>query len=381
MIGDYTKGGLRAPDFESIIKSHKIMWIKRFLDSNTTLWKEIIKHYLKDKGGELYVHCNFDAEEYDNILPPFYKTCLKAWQMFLKEVKYRNSPQTQFLWNNKNIKVQGKSVFYNDFMKVGIWTVSDLYVNAQIIPFVFWKQKGLRQDRYIVWRGLLAAIPHRYKQSVKNGIIPPEDTKLKLNSQKSLMEAKSKDFYNILIENKYQRPTAEAKYNFRIMEEEWSKIYLLPRVVFTDTKSRVFQYKCLHRLISSNDFLHVIGKKENNLCSFCKTQVDSLEHLLYQCNIVKQFWINIIDTFLLPLGINNITIFEVLFGININDPPKLANQIIILAKDFILREKYTETKPRFHCFITIVESLYLMERYTPKINTDWPKIQHVFETE
>ena len=149
------------------------------------MWKNIIKHYLKDKRGELYASCTFDIDEQDTALPPFYKTCLRAWKKFLNELKYRCSPQTQFLWNNTNIKVQGKSIFYQDFMRVGIWTVYDLYENSHIIPFIFWKRKGLRPDRYIAWRGLLAAIPHRYKQIIKDGIIPPEDTALKINSQNS----------------------------------------------------------------------------------------------------------------------------------------------------------------------------------------------------
>ena len=378
LIGDYSQGGLRAPDFETMIKSQKVMWIKRFLDSNSSLWKEVINHYLKDKGGVLYVHCNFDVDDKYTILPPFYKTCLRAWKHYLNEVKYRKSPKTQFLWNNTNIKVQGKTIYYQDFMRVGIWTVSDLYANLKIIPFAFWKRKGLRQERYMAWSGLLAAIPCRFKQIIKDGVISPQDTSLKLNSQKSFSDAKGKDFYNILIESKYQRPTAEAKYDIIITEEEWANIYLLPWIVFSDTKSRVFQYKCLHRLISSNDFLYVIGKRENSLCSFCKTQEDSLEHLLYQCDIVQQFWINIVDTLLLPLGINNLTNLEILFGIDINDPPKLANQIIILAKDFILQEKYTETKPRFNSFIAKVESLYLLEEHITTKSADWNKIQHVF---
>ena len=154
------------------------------------MWKNIIKHYLKDKRGELYANCTFDIDEQDTALPPFYKTCLRAWKKFLNELKYRCSPQTQFLWNNKNIKVQGKSFFYKGFMRVGIWNVFYLYRNSQIIPFVFWKRKGLRQDRYIAWRDLLAAIPHGYKEIIQDGNIPLEDTALKINSQKPFTEAK-----------------------------------------------------------------------------------------------------------------------------------------------------------------------------------------------
>ena len=87
-------------------------------------------------------------------------------------------------------KCKENHFFYKGFMRVGIWNVFYLYRNSQIIPFVFWKRKGLRQDRYIAWRDLLAAIPHGYKEIIQDGNIPLEDTALIINSQKPFTEAK-----------------------------------------------------------------------------------------------------------------------------------------------------------------------------------------------
>ena len=38
------------------------------------------------------------------------------------------------------------------------------------------------------------------------------------------------------------------------------------------TKLILFQFKLLHRRLATNDFLKKVGIKDNDLCSFCKTQ-------------------------------------------------------------------------------------------------------------
>ena len=42
MIADYDKGGLKMPHIESIVKTQKIMWAKRFISSNFHPWKEFL---------------------------------------------------------------------------------------------------------------------------------------------------------------------------------------------------------------------------------------------------------------------------------------------------------------------------------------------------
>ena len=42
MIADYNKEGLKMPHIESIVKTQKIMWEKRFLSFNFHPWKEFL---------------------------------------------------------------------------------------------------------------------------------------------------------------------------------------------------------------------------------------------------------------------------------------------------------------------------------------------------
>ena len=60
----------------------------------------------------------------------------------------------------------------------------------------------------------------------------------------------------------------------------------------TETKLRVFQFKFLHRRVATNDFLHKIGLKEVDSCSFCNDSTETLMHLFWYCNYTQTFWKN-----------------------------------------------------------------------------------------
>ena len=62
-----------------------------------------------------------------------------------------------------------------------------------------------------------------------------------------------------------------------------------------DSKTRNFQFKILHRIIATNDFLYKVDIVDNNLCTFCDLEIETLEHLFYHCNIIKDFWKNVFE--------------------------------------------------------------------------------------
>jgi hypothetical protein len=52
-----------------------------------------------------------------STLPPFHKEILTVWSELGNSM---NVTQDQCIWYNKDILIQGKSVFYEDFLAVGI---------------------------------------------------------------------------------------------------------------------------------------------------------------------------------------------------------------------------------------------------------------------
>jgi hypothetical protein len=53
-----------------------------------------------------------------------------------------------------------------------------------------------------------------------------------------------------------------------IEDYNWSFIYCIPFSVTKDTKLQDFQYKSIHRILTTNSFLYKCGLKETELCTF-----------------------------------------------------------------------------------------------------------------
>ena len=67
-----------------------------------------------------------------------------------------------------------------------------------------------------------------------------------------------------------------------ISEDEWEK-YSKNLNNIKEVKLRVFQFKINNRILVTNTFLFKIKKKENNLCSYCNQEAESITHLLFHC--------------------------------------------------------------------------------------------------
>ena len=73
-----------------------------------------------------------------------------------------------------------------------------------------------------------------------------------------------------------------------------------------DTRTRMFQYKLLNRIVYTNKLLHKIKLSDTSLCTFCGEYEESLEHLFLHCQFSKNFWMQIVSW----LNEFNVTIIE-----------------------------------------------------------------------
>ena len=76
---------------------------------------------------------------------------------------------------------------------------------------------------------------------------------------------------------------------------DWSKSYSLPFLCTRESKLQIFQFKLLHRRISTNRYLFKIGLISSELCSFRESSTETLLHLFWECPRVKIFWNEVKD--------------------------------------------------------------------------------------
>ena len=255
---------------------------------------------------ELVLGCGFDVKKLPIKLPKFYEECFQifAEHSAATAVSFQclnnNAIADTIVWNSKHICVDNKSVFHRSLFKKGIITLEDLVNeskdlivkqssnNSHFTPTEVFLLMQVIDALPLQWRNSLAL----HGQKSDKTFILIDHIKLRLKDQEvSIDKAVSKDIYGD-IRSKYETtPTAQAKYTEQYSNSclEWKEIYNLQFKVLKDTKSREFQYKILHRYLTTNAFLHKIGLIASPLCTFCGAESESLEHLLITSPFTDDF--------------------------------------------------------------------------------------------
>ena len=196
---------------------------------------------------------------------------------FFYLVEYIKEPSDQLIWSNKHLKIDNKSIFLKNFMDAGIWVIGDLFENGEIIDFHFWNNKGTTINNYLTWRSLIASIPKKWK-NVKKDHKADSHNILRISKERDISKAKFKDFYWLIINNRYSLPSAQKHFKtIDINEIEWSDYYLIPHSYLKEKKAIDFQYRCLHRIIATNELMKRFRKIESPKCRNCDN-IETYEH-------------------------------------------------------------------------------------------------------
>ena len=149
VINDFEFGGLKVTDLTTSIMSLRISWIGRFLSDNFYPWKAYLLYLLKPFGGKLFLHCDFNIDDYNNIFPIFYKEMLQWWSNFRSRFDLLSLRET-IIWNNQNIRVNGKPIFYNNYNSANIVLLSDLKFDlCNTESFNLAKHNGLKDSNFL----------------------------------------------------------------------------------------------------------------------------------------------------------------------------------------------------------------------------------------
>ena len=111
-------------------------------------------------------------------------------------------------------------------------------------------------------------------------------------------------------------------------------IYYVP--LLQDTKLQDFQYKLIHRILITNFFLYKCRLKETELCTFCTETKESLVHIFWECNYVRNFWLAI-GNFLKICGVSlPFNAKDIILGLTeLNSAQGTINKVVIILKYYI----------------------------------------------
>jgi len=143
----------------------------------------------------------------------------------------------------------------------------------------------------LVWAGLRHAIPSHLKTNTNPVLEIPHSWRIN-NKVFDVLEKKSKHYYTLLLSTKAKFPNNAQvlKPDFNLNEEQLKKVFILPHTVSSEPYVRAFQYKVLNSILFTNTKLFKIGFITEDKCSFCKSESETLSHLLFDCIKTNSFW-------------------------------------------------------------------------------------------
>ena len=146
-------------------------------------------------------------------------------------------------------------------------------------------------------------------------------------------------------------------------------IYSLPRNILKDNKVIELQYKILFRYIPTNKLLYKMKKTPSPNCSFCQMLEESIEHLFYNCNNTRNFWLNILQKWNTALDTDIVVALkDVILGYQIfdnvlSDVEKALNIVIMYGKRYIFQCKVSSQELSTALFFQNIKLAMLICKY------------------
>ena len=112
------------------------------------------------------------------------------------------------------------------------------------------------------------------------------------NKEFDILEKKSKDYY-MLIKRIIAQCPKNSKHlcqDFNLTQDQLKKVFLLPHEVAFEPYLKAFQYKVPNSILFTNIKLCKIGYIQDDKCSLCKTDSESLYHIFFEYRHTEQFW-------------------------------------------------------------------------------------------
>ena len=384
MILDYDQGGLRAPSIDVLAKSLKLAWISRLLTDEPTCresWKTIPNYFFEKCGGlNFLLRCNYDKHFLEQIdLPQFYKLIL-LYFLEIKESFPNQSGQELILFNNKDILINGRTIFYRDWFDRGIYLVRDLLKSdGKFLSYTEFVQKYDLRCNFLIYFQVVSAIPRHLVERAMSypvdraGLLSSTMFHLSPETSINLTKMKNKDYYQLLVNKEKIEPKATSKWerDLQVGQASLQPFFSRVRNVCRDNKLREFYFKLLHRIVVTKKELFLFGVAEDAKCPYCELN-DSIIHTFHNCNWSQLFFAEVIKWFNKENATSlTLSPTELIFGKdkdNINkelpvDIIRKLNFTFLYAKYYLYNQKLLNRELSLNEFLANVKFKYNFEKF------------------
>ena len=158
----------------------------------------------------------------------FYSELLKWWSDFREEFDTERDQQN-IVWNNKEIRINNKPVFYKNFFESGITYVNDLLFHLNNMDSFNIISKKISRINVLIWAGLRHSVPSHLTTTNRTFSMTPLSFRIDKKDFDALKK-KSKYYYLLIKSRKAQFPNNSRflKHDFNLTDDQLKKVFILP---------------------------------------------------------------------------------------------------------------------------------------------------------
>ena len=328
-------GGLKLVDLETKDRALKISWIQTIQEEEEIA--NLVYHSLNSNLKETIWLTNLHVSDVDMVIDEsantFWKDVLKAWSHINALDKIA---LWQPIWWNSLIRIGNKPVLYTTPFARGLVEIGQFYNG---ISFISADEADQRFSLDILkYNGLRTAI----KSAIKNyGFTENDPLYYEICKDKNIV----KKAYSELLKKNYIEDEAIRKWccdlSIELSEDLAEKVFINVLKLTVIGKLRSFQYRLLRRAVITNVHLAKWGIISSNMCSFCDIHVESVLHLMVECDHVKVLWKKIADLCMDMFGMTiSTTADKIIFNeICSNSKYRICNMICLITKQYVYRQR------------------------------------------
>ena len=334
-------GGLRLPNIQVLNKAAKLTWIPKLLNEKGP-WQDLFNESFSSRKEYIWM---LDPLSMDYIKTKtqslFWKDVFEAWKSYQKSIIDNVDARTIPIWNSYFVQNENLIKKRNELERNGLLFVNDLLMDIrEFMGYQNFKEKFQVNINFVDFYSLMHSIPRPWKGQINQqksrlcGQVTHKGLQELLNMRQVCNEAYWKFMGKIKPKRNFLNKWSEY-FQTHITEDEMKEFFKINFQCTNESRMRSFQYKILQRILTTNKFLNIC-KISDDKCYFCKREVETLEHLLWDCPEVKKLWFSVGEVLEPHVKLMEVLNSKtVLLGIGTDQNQILINHIINIIKNYI----------------------------------------------
>lgn len=356
----------------------KAVWVKKVLIANSnSFWSKSVYSQLPIKKDIIW-QCNTAPQDIRNQFgQSLWMDTWKAWAKF-----NFHHPETapeildQILWLNSHMKFKKKLLLNNILIDRQVLYIRDLFnENAkQFLSFEEFTQNNGRIIDFITYNRIIRCIPERWKDVLINQPFIPYEFANYKNNIEYLIQNKTPSqmvYSRLLLEGSsakrdYVPQTWAGELGLAGFDDNaWFTSCAQVMRISNCTKLRYFQYRLLHRFLTTNWTRSRWDLTQDPACSLCKQNCETIVHLFWECPKSGGLWKTMLRwlKYICKLDIKDNVTLDVMIFNNFKGPQQwLVNTILLITKQYIYAQKCLDKELNFLQLMQAVARYEKLER-------------------